>query len=169
MEREQSWRGASTGLGWRGGESSVLFLLPDGWNLHSQPPSIYQRLWWCCRGTGTQSRRGAHLSHHPRWHCGVREKHNPLFFQPLCCCIALLQQFSLTIMVCFLLIVLLWGVLFLTFHGPLSDQWVQADYLIPQQYLLKVKWKSLSRVRLFVTPWTIQSMEFSKPERWSSG
>ena len=93
MEREQSWRGASTGLGWRGGESSVLFLLPDGWNLHSQPPSIYQRLWWCCRGTGTQSRRGAHLLHHPRWHCGVREKHNPLFFQPLCCCIALLQQF----------------------------------------------------------------------------
>ena len=26
------------------------------------------------------------------------------------------------------------------------------------------KWKSLSRVRLFVTPWTIQSMEFSRPE-----
>ena len=29
------------------------------------------------------------------------------------------------------------------------------------------KWKSLSRVRLFVTPWTIQSMEFSRPEHWS--
>ena len=27
-----------------------------------------------------------------------------------------------------------------------------------------VKWKSLSRVWLFVTPWTIQSMEFSRPE-----
>ena len=29
------------------------------------------------------------------------------------------------------------------------------------------KWKSLSHVRLFVTPWTIQSMEFSRPECWS--
>ena len=28
-------------------------------------------------------------------------------------------------------------------------------------------WKSLSRVQLFVTPWTIQSMEFSRPEYWS--
>ena len=31
----------------------------------------------------------------------------------------------------------------------------------------KVKWKSLSRVWLFVTPWTIQCMEFSRPEYWS--
>ena len=29
------------------------------------------------------------------------------------------------------------------------------------------KWKSLSCVQLFVTPWTIQSMEFSRPEYWS--
>ena len=29
------------------------------------------------------------------------------------------------------------------------------------------KWKSLSCVQLFATPWTIQSMEFSKPEYWS--
>ena len=28
-------------------------------------------------------------------------------------------------------------------------------------------WKSLSHVRLFATPWTIQSMEFSRPEYWS--
>ena len=28
-------------------------------------------------------------------------------------------------------------------------------------------WKSLSPVQLFVTPWTIQSMEFSRPEYWS--
>ena len=28
---------------------------------------------------------------------------------------------------------------------------------------LKCLWKSLSRVQLFVTPWTIQSMEFSRP------
>ena len=31
----------------------------------------------------------------------------------------------------------------------------------------EVKWKSLSGVQLFVTPWTIQSMEFSRPEYWS--
>ena len=29
------------------------------------------------------------------------------------------------------------------------------------------KWKSLSHVWLFATPWTIQSMEFSRPEYWS--
>ena len=29
------------------------------------------------------------------------------------------------------------------------------------------KWKSLSHVRLFLTPWTTQFMEFSKPEYWS--
>ena len=28
------------------------------------------------------------------------------------------------------------------------------------------KWKSLSRVRVFATSWTIQSMEFSRPEYW---
>ena len=31
----------------------------------------------------------------------------------------------------------------------------------------KRKWKWLSCVRLFVTPWTIESMEFSRPEYWS--
>ena len=31
----------------------------------------------------------------------------------------------------------------------------------------KVKCKSLSRVWLFATPWTIQSMKFSRPEYWS--
>ena len=33
--------------------------------------------------------------------------------------------------------------------------------------LVKWKWRPLSRVRLFATPWTIQSMEFSRPEHWS--
>ena len=37
-------------------------------------------------------------------------------------------------------------------HLPLQKMW---------------KWKSLSRVRLFVTPSTMQSMEFSRPEYWS--
>ena len=31
----------------------------------------------------------------------------------------------------------------------------------------EVKWKSLNCVPVFVTPWTIQSMEFSRPEYWS--
>ena len=31
----------------------------------------------------------------------------------------------------------------------------------------KWKWKSLSRVWLFVTPWTIQSRLYSRPEYWS--
>ena len=31
----------------------------------------------------------------------------------------------------------------------------------------KWKWKSFSHVRLFETSWTIQSMEFSRPEYWS--
>ena len=30
-----------------------------------------------------------------------------------------------------------------------------------------LKWKSLSHVQLFVTQWTTQSMEFSRPEYWS--
>ena len=32
---------------------------------------------------------------------------------------------------------------------------------------VKWKWKSLSHVQLFETPWTIQSMEVSRPESWS--
>ena len=31
----------------------------------------------------------------------------------------------------------------------------------------KCEWKSLSCIQLFATPWTIQSMEFSRPEYWS--
>ena len=34
-------------------------------------------------------------------------------------------------------------------------------------YLCECEWKSLSCVRLFATPWTIQSMKFSRPEYWS--
>ena len=33
--------------------------------------------------------------------------------------------------------------------------------------VVKDVWTSLSRVRLFATPWTIESMEFSRPEHWS--
>ena len=31
----------------------------------------------------------------------------------------------------------------------------------------RVKWKSFSCIWLFATPWTIQSVEFSRPEYWS--
>ena len=34
-------------------------------------------------------------------------------------------------------------------------------------FFLKWKWKSLSHVQLFATPWTIQSVKFSRPEYWS--
>ena len=30
-----------------------------------------------------------------------------------------------------------------------------------------LKWKSLSHVQLFVSPWTVNSMEFSREEYWS--
>ena len=33
--------------------------------------------------------------------------------------------------------------------------------------VLILKWKSLSRIRLFATPSTIQSMNFSRPDYWS--
>ena len=31
----------------------------------------------------------------------------------------------------------------------------------------EVKWKSLSHVRLFAIPWTVQSMELARPEYWN--
>ena len=37
----------------------------------------------------------------------------------------------------------------------------------PPWLCLQVKWKSLSRVLLFATPWTIESTGLSRPEYWS--
>ena len=54
--------------------------------------------------------------------------------------------------------------------NALFVQWKQQlQALWYTQYNLhcEVKWKSLSRVWLFATPWTTQSMEFSRPEYWS--
>ena len=70
------------------------------------------------------------------------------------------------------------------FHFPLIiSQWLpisklpqpQNIYLIkmcshsmvPKSYEKKWKWKLLSDVWFFANPWTIQSMEFSRPECWS--
>ena len=44
------------------------------------------------------------------------------------------------------------GVLHRDIHTAISQKW---------------KWNFLSRVRLFVTPWTTQCKELSKPEYWS--
>ena len=41
---------------------------------------------------------------------------------------------------------------------------LQEKHLVIQMYESE---KSLRCIRLFVTPWTIQSMEFSRPEYWS--
>ena len=49
----------------------------------------------------------------------------------------------------------------------LLEKCVQTLIKILEAYFLEVKWRSLSCVWLFATPWTIQSMEFSKPEHWS--
>ena len=37
----------------------------------------------------------------------------------------------------------------------------------PKSLVYCSEWKLLSRVWLFATPWTIQSMEFSRPKYWS--
>ena len=44
-----------------------------------------------------------------------------------------------------------------------SQSWEPLNY----RFRSEVKWKSLSCVQLFVSPWTIQSMESSRPEYWS--
>ena len=56
--------------------------------------------------------------------------------------------------------------------GWLANKLPSMHYLsfLSQVFLIllcEVKWKSLSRVQLFVTPWTARSMEFSRPEYWS--
>ena len=48
-------------------------------------------------------------------------------------------------------------------HSVLSNSWLLHGHLFYESE----KWKSLSHIRLFATPWTIQSMEFSRPESWS--
>ena len=42
-----------------------------------------------------------------------------------------------------------------------------SDIVLPQSGKWKRKWCVLSHARLFTTPWTKQSMEFSRPEYWS--
>ena len=51
--------------------------------------------------------------------------------------------------------------------SSVSSSWPPSSYTSPDFTLWKKVWKSLSRGWLFVTPWTIQFMEFSRPEYWS--
>ena len=57
-------------------------------------------------------------------------------------------------------------------HGPKINGKKAKILIYPKKSTLisltsKLKWKSLSHVQLFATPWTIQSLEFSRPEYWS--
>ena len=47
----------------------------------------------------------------------------------------------------------------------LMEKFIEKVTIFP--YRSEVKWKSLSCVWLLVTPWTIQSRQFSRPEHWS--
>ena len=48
-----------------------------------------------------------------------------------------------------------------------TDTWVDKVYILAGSQDMQMKWKLLSGVWLFVTPWAIESMEFSGPEYWS--
>ena len=50
------------------------------------------------------------------------------------------------------------------FHLLVGKGWPEG---LSKAAWLAVKWKSLTRGWLFATPWTIQSVEFSRPEYWS--
>ena len=47
-----------------------------------------------------------------------------------------------------------------------EPRWVEENFFL-LNFIYEVKWKSLSHVLSFVTPWTVQSMKFSRPEYWS--
>ena len=74
----------------------------------------------------------------------------------------------------FVKVLIKWVTNNLLWHQPESKGNIWLKYLTWLNWVIlistfeKIKWKSLSPVRLFVTPWTIQSVEFSRPEYWSS-
>ena len=51
-----------------------------------------------------------------------------------------------------------------TYHCSMSSISVCPSVLY---IILNWKWKLFSRILLFATPWTVQAMEFSRPECWS--
>ena len=57
-----------------------------------------------------------------------------------------------------------------------KNEWIKASHFLISycqvcykiyQFSEQLVWKLLSHVRFFETPWTIQSMEFSRSEYWS--
>ena len=60
---------------------------------------------------------------------------------------------------------LLWGIFPTQGSNPVLLHFRPICYHLSHQG--SPKWKPLSHVQLFVTPWTIQSMEFSRPEYYS--
>ena len=74
----------------------------------------------------------------------------------------------------FWLLLLLLLVVFAVVNNAAMNPGIQISLWVPDFqfcwdyiYILLWKWKSLSRIWLFVTPWTIQSVEFCRPEYWS--
>ena len=57
--------------------------------------------------------------------------------------------------------------LFSLFIFVLENIIIFCKYIIYGFVYFKIRWKSLSFIWLFVTSWTIPSMEFSRPEYWS--
>ena len=51
-------------------------------------------------------------------------------------------------------------------YSPQWGLWSEESCLQPHIVPL-LKWKTFSSVQLFATPWTIQPIEFSRPEYWS--
>ena len=52
-------------------------------------------------------------------------------------------------------------------QGIFPTQGLNPALFLGRWILWKWKWKFLNHVQLFATPWTIQSMGFSRPEYWS--
>ena len=51
--------------------------------------------------------------------------------------------------------------------APCARQQAPTSYFTHDIACRKWKWKSFSGIQLFLTPWAVQSMEFSRPEYWS--
>ena len=68
------------------------------------------------------------------------------------------------LIVCFKVVKML-SLMFCVFYHNRKVCAAVSYFLLPPT--LNWKWKSLSHVRLFATPWTLNSMEFSRPEYWN--
>ena len=87
---------------------------------------------------------------------------SPFFWLTACYIVTFVSAVALGFMVC------MSNLPHSTFKQYYATLCVVYDYCNQISLLLLSKWKSLSHVRLFAIPWTIQSVvEFSRPEYWS--